>query len=165
MIKISDTHRIQDQWSFYEAKEFKRLEIGDTQEWSFYETKESACFDLRSTKDYILQPQQRILVNTGVYMDLIKPDLEGHICSKSGMTFKYGVVVLNAPGIIDADYKDEIKVILINHSKEDYIIKRGDVVAQMGFVKIFIAIKNVIEIDGCFCREVKTSMIKVERND
>ncbi|XP_065650249.1 deoxyuridine 5'-triphosphate nucleotidohydrolase-like [Hydra vulgaris] len=121
--------------------------IRDIQEWSFYETKESACFDLRSTKDYILQPHQ-----------------PGHVYSKSDMAFKYGVAVLNSPGIIDADYKDEIKVLLMNHSKEDYINKRGDAVAQMGFVKTFKAVKNVIEIEGCFCREVKMSMIKdVER--
>ncbi|XP_065671713.1 deoxyuridine 5'-triphosphate nucleotidohydrolase-like [Hydra vulgaris] len=140
------------------------LKIRDTQEWSFYETKESACFDLRSTKDYILQPHQRILVSTGVYIDELDSDLAGHVYSKSGMAFKYGVAVLNSPGIIDTDYKDEIKVLLMNHSKEDYIINRGDAVAQMGFVKTFKAVKNVIEIEGCFCREVKMSMNKdVER--
>ncbi|XP_065672086.1 deoxyuridine 5'-triphosphate nucleotidohydrolase-like [Hydra vulgaris] len=154
----------QDQWSLYEVKEFKRLEIRDSQEWSFYETKDSACFDLRSTKDYILQPHQRILVSTGVYIDLIDSNLVEQIYSKSGMALKYGVLVLNSPGIIDADYKDEIKVMLITHSKEDYIIKRGDAVAQMGFVKMFKAIKNVIQIESCSCRQVKTSMIKdVER--
>ncbi|XP_065653064.1 deoxyuridine 5'-triphosphate nucleotidohydrolase-like [Hydra vulgaris] len=136
----------------------------DIQEWSFYETKESACFDLRSTKDYILQPQQRVLVSTGVYIDKIDTNLAGHVYSKSGIAYKYGVVVLNSPGIIDADYKDEIKVLLMNLSKENYIIKHGDAVAQMGFVKMFKAIKNVIEINGCSCRQVKMSMIKdVER--
>ncbi|XP_065674142.1 deoxyuridine 5'-triphosphate nucleotidohydrolase-like [Hydra vulgaris] len=138
MIEIRD-----DQRSLYEVKEFKRLEIRDIQEWSFYETKESACFDLRSTKDYILQPQQRILVSTGVYIDSIDFNLAGHVYSKSGMACKYGIAVLNSPGIIYADYKDEIKVKLMNHSEENYIIKRGDAVAQMGFVKMFKAIKNV----------------------
>ncbi|XP_065645835.1 deoxyuridine 5'-triphosphate nucleotidohydrolase-like [Hydra vulgaris] len=144
MIKIRDAHRKQDQWSLYEVKEFKRLVIRYIQEWSFYETKESACFDLRSTKDYILQPQQRNLVSTGVYIDKIDTNLAGHVYSKSGIAYKYGVVVLNSPGIIDADYKDEIKVLLMNLSKENYIIKHGDAVAQMGFVKMFKAIKNVI---------------------
>ncbi|XP_065673900.1 deoxyuridine 5'-triphosphate nucleotidohydrolase-like [Hydra vulgaris] len=69
------------------------------------------------------------LLNTGVYMDLMEPDLVGHIYSKSGVAFNYGVVMLNSPGIIDADYKDEIKVLLMNHSKEEYIINPGDAVA------------------------------------
>ncbi|XP_065658000.1 deoxyuridine 5'-triphosphate nucleotidohydrolase-like [Hydra vulgaris] len=149
-------------WSFYESKEIKRIEIKDTHEWTFYETKKSACFDLRSTKDSILQPQQLILVSTGVYIDLINSDFVGHIYSKSGMALKYGVDVLNSPGIIDADYKDETIVILMNHSKDDYIIKRGDAVAQMGFVKSFKALKNVVEIEACCCREVKITMIKDE---
>ncbi|XP_065675663.1 deoxyuridine 5'-triphosphate nucleotidohydrolase-like [Hydra vulgaris] len=147
-----------------ENKEFKSLEITDIHEWSFYETKESACFDLRSSKDVILQPHQRVLVSTGVYIDKMDSNLVGQIYSKSGIAYQYSVVVLNAPGIIDADYKEEIKVLLMNHSEENYVIKRGDAIAQMGFVKMFKAVKNVIEFDGCCCRGVKMSMIKdVER--
>ncbi|XP_065675666.1 deoxyuridine 5'-triphosphate nucleotidohydrolase-like [Hydra vulgaris] len=160
MIKIKD-----DQWSLYDVKELKTLQSTDIHEWSFYETKKSACFDLRSAKDYILQPQQRILISTGVYIDKIDSNLAGHIYLKSGIAYKNGVVVLNAPGIIDGDYKEEIKVLLIIYSEDNYIIKRGDAVAQMGFVKMFKAVKNVTEIDGCCCRQVKMSMIKdVERN-
>ncbi|XP_065671978.1 deoxyuridine 5'-triphosphate nucleotidohydrolase-like [Hydra vulgaris] len=92
--------------------------------------------------------------------------LARHVYSKSGITYKDGVVVFNAPGIIDADYKDEIKVLLMNHSEENYVIKRGDAVAQMGFVKMFKAVKNVADFDGCCCRKVKMTMIKdVERKD
>ncbi|XP_065671735.1 deoxyuridine 5'-triphosphate nucleotidohydrolase-like [Hydra vulgaris] len=147
-----------------ENKEFKSLEITDIHEWSSYETKESACFNLRSSKDVILQPRQRVLVCTGVYINEMDSNLVGQIYSKSGIAYKYGVVVLNAPGIIDADYKEEIKVLLMNHSEENYVIKRGDAIAQMGFVKMFKADKNIIEFDGCCCRGVKMSMIKdVER--
>ncbi|XP_065656732.1 deoxyuridine 5'-triphosphate nucleotidohydrolase-like [Hydra vulgaris] len=147
-----------------ENKEFKSLEITDIHEWSFYETNESACFDLRSSKDVILQPHQRVLVNTGVYIDKMDSNLVGQIYSKSGIAFKHGVVVFNAPGIIDADYKEEIKVLLMNHSEENVVFKRGDAIAQMGFVKMFKAVKNVIEFNGCCCGEVKMSMIKdVER--
>ncbi|XP_065643073.1 deoxyuridine 5'-triphosphate nucleotidohydrolase-like [Hydra vulgaris] len=147
-----------------ENKEFKSLEITDIHEWSFYETKESACFDLRSSKDVILQPHQRVLVNTGVYIDKMDSNLVGQIYSKSGIAFKHGVVVFNAPGIIDVDYKDEIKVLLMNHSEENVVFKRGDAIAQMGFVKMFKAVKNVIEFDGCCCGQVKMTMIKdVER--
>ncbi|XP_065674175.1 deoxyuridine 5'-triphosphate nucleotidohydrolase-like [Hydra vulgaris] len=147
-----------------ENKVFKSLEITDIHEWSFYETKESACFDLRSSKDVILQPYQRVLISTGVYINEMDSNLAGQVYSKSGIAYKYGVVVLNASGIIDADYKEEIKVLLMNHSEENYVIKRGDAIGQMGFVKMFKADKNVIEFDGCCCRGVKISMIKdVER--
>ncbi|XP_065658650.1 deoxyuridine 5'-triphosphate nucleotidohydrolase-like [Hydra vulgaris] len=140
------------------------IRIRDNLEKSFYETKESACFDLRSIKDVILRAHQRILISTGVYIDQIDSNLAGHVYSKSGIAFKYGVVVFNAPGVIDADCKGEIKVLLMNHSEEDYVIKRGDAVAQMGFVKMYKAIKDVIEIDGCFARQVPIPMIKnVER--
>ncbi|XP_065650318.1 deoxyuridine 5'-triphosphate nucleotidohydrolase-like [Hydra vulgaris] len=152
-IKLEKSSLVED----YERK--------DTQEWSHYEIKDSACFDLRSTKHYILQPDERILVSTGVYITEIDSDLVWCIYSKSGIALKYSVVVLNSPGIIEAEYRDEIKVILIIHSKEDNIIKRGDTVAQMGFVKTFKAIKKVKEIDGCSCRKVTMAMIKnVERN-
>ncbi|XP_065658584.1 deoxyuridine 5'-triphosphate nucleotidohydrolase-like [Hydra vulgaris] len=150
-----------DQWS---SDEVKKIEINDTIEWSFYETKNSACFDLRSKLEYTLQSNQRVLVRTGVYIDTIDSDLVGCIFSKSGIAFKYGVVVLNAPGIIDPDYRGEIKVILINHSNEEYIVKSGDAIAQMGFVKMYKAVKKVIEFDGCACRQVTMPMIKnVER--
>ncbi|XP_065662904.1 deoxyuridine 5'-triphosphate nucleotidohydrolase-like [Hydra vulgaris] len=138
------------EWSLYEVVEIKTIQIRDNQEWSYYETKKSACFDLRSTKHYILQPDEHLV---------------GQICSKSSIALKYGVIVFNAPAIIDADYKDKNKVLLINHSKEDYVINCGDAVAQMGFLKTFKAVETVIEIDGCSCREITMSMIKdVERN-
>ncbi|XP_065673856.1 deoxyuridine 5'-triphosphate nucleotidohydrolase-like [Hydra vulgaris] len=119
------------------GKEFKKMiKIRDTLEWSFYETKESACFGLRSRKHYILQPKKRILVSTGVYIDKMDADLHGQMNSKSVIAYKYGVVVFNAPGIIDADYKDEIKVLPYNYSEEDYIIKRGNAVAHMQITKM-----------------------------
>ncbi|XP_065642409.1 deoxyuridine 5'-triphosphate nucleotidohydrolase-like [Hydra vulgaris] len=146
------------------SDESKVIQINDTLEWSFYETKQSACFDLRSRIEYTLPPNESVLVGTGVYIVTMDSDLVGCIFSKSGMAYNNGVVVLNAPGIIDADYKGEIKVILMNFSKEEYIIKPGDAVAQMGFVKMFKAEKKVIEFDGCACRQVTMSMIKnVER--
>ncbi|XP_065656744.1 deoxyuridine 5'-triphosphate nucleotidohydrolase-like [Hydra vulgaris] len=154
----------EDQWSLYEVKEFKSLEITDIHEWSFYETKESACFDLRSAKDVKLQPHQRVLVSTGGYINEMDSNLAGQAYSKSGIAYKNGVVLFNAPGIIEAEYKEEIKVLLMNHSEENYVIKRGDAIAQMGFVKMFKAVKNIIEFDGCCCRGVKMTMIKdVER--
>ncbi|XP_065675817.1 deoxyuridine 5'-triphosphate nucleotidohydrolase-like [Hydra vulgaris] len=142
------------------SDEVKEIQINDTLEWSFYETKKSACFDLRSRIEYTLQPNESVLVGTGVYIDTIDSDLVGCIFSKSGIAYNNGVIVLNSPEIIDADYKGEIKVILMNYSKEEYIIKPGDAVAQMGFVKMFEAVKKVIEFDGCACRQVTMSMIK-----
>ncbi|XP_065665651.1 deoxyuridine 5'-triphosphate nucleotidohydrolase-like [Hydra vulgaris] len=124
-----------------------------------------ACFDLRSTKYYILQPNERILVSIDVYIDKMDADLQGQIYSKSGVAYKYGIVAFNAPGIIDADYKDEIKVFFYNYSKEEYIINRGDAVAKMRFLKTIKASKIVTEIGGCSCRELTMTMNKdVERN-
>ncbi|XP_065662781.1 deoxyuridine 5'-triphosphate nucleotidohydrolase-like [Hydra vulgaris] len=81
------------------------------------------------------------------------------------IAYKYGVGVFNAPGIIDADYKDENKVLLYNTLEDDYIINRGDAVAQMGFIKTLKALKIVTEIDGCSCRDVTMTTNKdVERN-
>ncbi|XP_065675721.1 deoxyuridine 5'-triphosphate nucleotidohydrolase-like [Hydra vulgaris] len=140
----------------------KMIKIRDVEEWTFYATKESACFDLRSRKDHILLPKERILVSTGVYIDKIDEDIHGKIYSKSGIALTYSVIVLNSPGIIDSDYKDEIKVLLYNTSKKDYYIKRGEAVAQMGFIKTLKPYKIVTEFVECSCREVTTSMIKEE---
>ncbi|XP_065658874.1 deoxyuridine 5'-triphosphate nucleotidohydrolase-like [Hydra vulgaris] len=98
------------------------------------------------------------------YIDKMDTDLHGQIYSESGIAYKYGVAVFNAPAIIDADYKDEIKVLLYSISEEDYIIKRGDAIAQMGFMKTLKSLKIVTEIDGCSSRDVTITMIKdVER--
>lgn len=101
-----------------------------------YETLESAGMDLRSniTTDITLKPNQRAIVPTGIFIALPK-GYEAQVRSRSGLAAKYGVTVLNSPGTIDADYRGEIGVILINFSENDFIIKNGDRIAQIVIAK------------------------------
>ena len=97
-----------------------------------YATSKSAGLDLRANimQPIYLDPLQRILIPTGLKICL--PDkFEGQIRPRSGLAIKHGITVLNSPGTIDADYKGEISVILINLSTEKYEIKPGDRIAQM----------------------------------
>ena len=97
-----------------------------------YETMASAGMDLRANidKPIILKPIDRFLVPTGLFIEL-PVGYEAQVRPRSGLAFKKGVSVLNTPGTIDADYRGEIKVILINLSNEDFIINDGERIAQM----------------------------------
>ena len=77
-----------------------------------------------------LAPGERALVPTGIALDL-PAGLEAQVRPRSGLAFRHGVTVLNAPGTIDADYRGEIQVLLINHSREAFGIARGDRIAQL----------------------------------
>jgi len=95
-----------------------------------YETPGAAGMDLRAAEDMVLKPGARFLMPTGFAIAL--PDThEAQVRPRSGLAVKHGVTVLNAPGTIDSDYRGEIKVPLINHGTADFIIKRGDRIAQM----------------------------------
>ena len=97
-----------------------------------YETKHSAGLDLRAYLDEpaSLRPLQRMLVPTGIFIEL--PDgYEAQIRPRSGMAYKSGVTVLNSPGTIDADYRGEVKVLLINLSDTAITVSNGDRIAQM----------------------------------
>ena len=101
-----------------------------------YETASSAGMDLRAFvhTDVVLKPFERKLIPTGLYIEL--PDgYEAQIRPRSGLAIKSGITVLNSPGTIDADYRGEIKVILINLSQEDFTIKSGDRICQMVIAK------------------------------
>lgn len=97
-----------------------------------YETILSAGMDLRAslTEPIILQPMQRALIPTGLYIEL-PAGTEAQIRPRSGLAFKHGITVLNSPGTIDADYRGEIKVLLINLSQEPFEIKDTERIAQM----------------------------------
>jgi len=98
----------------------------------FYSTIQSAGMDLRADLDepLLLKPLERKLVPTGLYIQL--PDgYEAQIRPRSGLAIDKGVTVLNSPGTIDADYRGEIKIILINLSQEDFTVNQGDRIAQM----------------------------------
>lgn len=95
-----------------------------------YETAGAAGMDLRAAEDAVLKPGARLLMPTGIAMALPQ-GFEAQVRPRSGLAVKHGVTVLNAPGTIDSDYRGEIKVPLINHGAEDFVIARGDRIAQM----------------------------------
>ncbi len=97
-----------------------------------YETEYSAGMDLRADLDtpLVLKPMERCLVPTGLFIELPHGH-EAQIRPRSGLAIKYGITVLNSPGTIDADYRGEIKVIIINLSKDDFIVNGGDRICQM----------------------------------
>jgi dUTP pyrophosphatase len=97
-----------------------------------YETEASAGVDLRSDliEAIVIKPLERILVPTGLFIEL-PIGYEAQVRPRSGLAIKKGITVLNSPGTIDADYRGEIKVILINLSNEDFVINDGERIAQM----------------------------------
>ena len=101
-----------------------------------YETLFSAGMDLRANleESIVLKPSQRLVVKTGLFISL-KQGYEAQIRPRSGLALKKGVTVLNSPGTIDADYRGEIGVILINLSDSDFEINTGDRIAQMIIAK------------------------------
>ncbi|MBT3442360.1 MAG: dUTP diphosphatase [Flavobacteriaceae bacterium] len=97
-----------------------------------YETLLSAGMDIRAFLDQplIIKPLERALIKTGLYIELPK-SYEAQVRSRSGLALKKGITVLNSPGTIDADYRGEIGVILINLSNEKFNISTGDRIAQL----------------------------------
>jgi dUTP pyrophosphatase len=100
-----------------------------------YETGGSAGLDIRSNEDGVLNPGEYKLVKTGLFVE-IPYGYEIQIRPRSGMALKNGVTVLNSPGTIDADYRGEIGVILINHGTLPYAIIKGERIAQMVVAKV-----------------------------
>ena len=101
-----------------------------------YETIASAGMDLRAhiEQDIILKPLERSIIPTGLFMAL-PVGYEAQVRPRSGLAAKYGLTVLNSPGTVDADYRGEIGVILVNLSNADFTIKNGERVAQMVIAK------------------------------
>lgn len=101
-----------------------------------YATLFSAGMDLRANlkETVLLRPLQRVLIPTGITVE-IPHGYEGQIRPRSGLAIKSGITVINSPGTIDADYRGEIQVILINLSDEDYVIQNGERIAQLVLAK------------------------------
>ncbi len=101
-----------------------------------YETIASAGMDLRANldEDIVLKPLERKLIPTGLFMEL-PLGFEAQVRPRSGLAFKKGITLLNTPGTIDADYRGEIKVILVNLSAEDFVVQDGERIAQMVVAK------------------------------
>ena len=101
-----------------------------------YATNASAGMDLRANLDepVTLKPLERMVIPTGLFIEL-PVGFEAQVRPRSGLALKHGITVLNSPGTIDADYRGEVKVILINLSSENFIINNGERIAQMVIAK------------------------------
>ena len=108
----------------------RKLAHGEDLPLPAYETAGAAGMDLRAAEAFVLAPGARQLVPTGLAIALPQ-GFEAQVRPRSGLAVKHGVTVLNAPGTIDCDYRGEIKVPLINHGDADFVIARGDRIAQM----------------------------------
>ena len=108
-----------------------------TYELPVYQTKYAAGLDLKAniTGPITLRSLERVLVPTGLKME-IPVGYEGQVRPRSGLAAKFGITVLNTPGTIDADYRGEVKVILVNLSNEPFIINPGERIAQIVFSKV-----------------------------
>ncbi len=107
-----------------------------------YQTKQSAGLDLPSIEDCVIRPNQRVLVDTGVYLKDVLPEgipetAFAMVCPRSGLAAKYGLTVLNAPGIVDLDYPGTIKVCLVNHGEETVCLDAGTRIAQLVFCSAY----------------------------
>jgi dUTP pyrophosphatase len=97
-----------------------------------YETALSAGMDLRASiaQSISIAPAERVLIATGLFIELPE-GYEAQVRPRSGLALKHGITVLNSPGTIDADYRGEIKVLLINHGSDSFTVNDGDRIAQM----------------------------------
>lgn len=117
-----------------------------------YATSQSAGLDLRANleDDIQIKPGERHLITTGIFISLPE-GYEAQIRPRSGLALKNGITVLNSPGTIDADYRGEIGIILINNSNEVFTIKNSDRIAQMVFNKIeqaeFVLVETLDETE------------------
>ena len=117
-----------------------------------YATEQSACMDLRANLDapVELKPMERRLIPTGLHISLPK-GYEAQVRPRSGLALKKGITVLNTPGTIDADYRGEIGVVLINLSQETFIVEDGERIAQMVIARheqgVFIPVEVLDETE------------------
>jgi dUTP pyrophosphatase len=125
-----------------------RLPHGEGLPLPAYETAHAAGMDLRAAvpqdEPLVLRPGSRFPVPTGLAFAL-PPGFEGQVRPRSGLAAKHGVTCLNSPGTVDADYRGEVKVILINHGEEDFTIRRGERIAQLVVAPVVQAAWDEVE--------------------
>ncbi|MDR6786188.1 dUTP pyrophosphatase [Pedobacter africanus] len=111
-----------------------------------YETAHAAGMDLRAfiETEITIKPLQRVLVPTGLYIEL-PVGYEAQIRPRSGLAYKHGISIVNAPGTIDADYRGELKVLLVNLSDTDFVVNNGDRIAQMVIARHETVVWNAVE--------------------
>ncbi|HFB55316.1 MAG TPA: dUTP diphosphatase [Hellea balneolensis] len=129
--------------------ELKPLDNFDGLELPAYETSLAAGVDVRAAIDgatpMVLAVGERALIPTGFAMAL-PPGYEAQIRPRSGLAYKHGISVVNSPGTIDADYRGEVKILLINHGDQNFVINRGDRIAQMVIAPVTQADFVTVEI-------------------
>ncbi len=117
-----------------------------------YSTEASSGMDLRANleNDVLLKPLERIMVPTGLFLE-IPVGYEAQIRPRSGLAVKNGITILNSPGTIDADYRGEVCIILVNLSKENFVIKDGERICQMVISKHekaeWISVENLLDTE------------------
>ncbi|WP_183233999.1 dUTP diphosphatase [Amphiplicatus metriothermophilus] len=120
----------------------KRLPQGEGLDLPRYETALAAGCDVRAAvpegEPLVLKPGERFMVPTGIAIAL-PPGWEAQMRPRSGLAARRGVTCVNAPGTIDADYRGELKVILINHGAEDFVVRRGDRIGQLVIAPVWQA--------------------------
>lgn len=101
-------------------------------------TKGASGYDIRSARqdERVIEPGARCLVSTGLFLEMPE-GIEAQLRSRSGLAINYGVIVLNAPGTVDSDYRGEVKVTLQNHGSQPYTIVPGERIAQLVFAPVF----------------------------
>ena len=111
-----------------------------------YATEQSAGMDLRADieQPVTLKPLERRLIPTGLHIALPQ-GYEAQVRPRSGLALKHGITVLNTPGTIDADYRGEIGVVLVNHSDEDFVVNPGERVAQMVIAQYEQAVLQTVD--------------------
>jgi dUTP pyrophosphatase len=113
-----------------------------------YETSGSAGMDVRAAENIVIAPGHRGLVGTGLAF-AIPQGYEIQVRPRSGLALKKGIGIPNSPGTIDSDYRGELKIILLNHGEEDFIIERGDRIAQIVVAPVQRGVlKEVDRLDG-----------------
>jgi len=132
----------------------KRLPHGESLDAPSYQSALAAGFDIAAAlpngESVTLQPGERRLIPTGFAMEL-PPGYEAQVRPRSGLAMRHGVTVLNAPGTIDADYRGEVKALLVNLGEEPYIIERGARIAQ-------IVIQSVVRADLSVVTQLSASV-------
>lgn len=108
-------------------------------------TAHASCMDLHADSEGVIEPGGRALVKTGLSV-AVPPGFEVQVRSRSGLALKQGVAVLNSPGTVDADYRGEVGVILVNLGKEPFSYKQGDRIAQMGVYAVEMCAVKEVEI-------------------